>query len=68
MRFKWTRVTESEFKRLVERCNFTPIELQIFEMRRKSCKIVEIAFKTDYSDRQIIRISHEIVAKINHES
>jgi DNA-binding NarL/FixJ family response regulator len=67
MRFKWTSVTESEFERLVERCNFTPIELQILELRRKGKSPLQVADKMKFSERQIYRISCEVVVKIKKE-
>jgi hypothetical protein len=48
-RFKWTSITESEFERLVERCNFTPVELQILELRRKGTSPVAIRILRVYA-------------------
>jgi len=67
MRFKWTSVTESEFERLVERCNFTPVELQILELRRKGCTPVAVALKTNYSERQVYNLSKDVLVKIRKE-
>ena len=67
MRFKWTSITESERERFVERCNFTPVELRIFELRRKGCTPEKVAQKTKFSERQIYRISREILEKIIKE-
>ena len=67
MRFKWTSITESEFERYVERCNFTDIELQILELRRKGFTPVATALKIGYSERQMRRISADIVEKIEKE-
>jgi len=67
MRFKWTSVTESEFERLVERCNFTPIELQILQLRRKGKTPLQVALDTNYSERQIYNLSNDVVVKIRKE-
>ena len=67
MRFKWTSITESEFERLVERCNFTPAELRIFELRRKDKTPVAVAFETHYCERQIYRISKAIIEKVKSQ-
>ena len=67
MRFKWTSITESEFERLVERCNFTPVELQILELRRKGKTPLEVAIEINYSERQIYNLSKDVVVKIRKE-
>jgi len=67
MRFKWTSITESEFERYVERCNFTDTELRILELRRKGFTPVATALKIGYSERQMRRISADIVEKIEKE-
>jgi len=67
-KFGWTRVTESEFERLLERCNFTEMEQRIFEMRRKGKSLELIAYEVGYSVRQIKNISAVIVKKITKES
>ena len=67
MRFKWTSITESEFERYVERCNFTDTKLRILELRCKGATPVEVAKKTKYSEAQMYRISAEVVLKINKE-
>jgi DNA-binding NarL/FixJ family response regulator len=66
-RFKWTSITESEFERLVKRCNFTPEELQILKLRRKGYTPVAVGLKTTYCERQVYRISRSIVEKIMRE-
>ena len=67
MRFKWTSITESEFERYVERCNFTDTELRILKLRHKGATPVATALKIGYTERQIYRISTEIVEKIVKE-
>lgn len=67
MRFKWTSITESEFERFVERCNFTPIELKILELRRKDVAPADVADEIGYCERQMFNISREIVEKIKKE-
>jgi DNA-binding NarL/FixJ family response regulator len=67
-RLKWTSITESEFEHYVERCNFTPAELQILQLRRKGASPVAVALKMNYSDKNIYRISAEIIKKMNKES
>ena len=68
MKFKWTDITESEYKRLVKRCNFTAVELQILDLRRKGIAPDEVAEKVFYTERQMYRISKTIVSKIKRES
>jgi hypothetical protein len=67
MRFKWTSITESEHKRLLKCCNFTPIERQIYDLRRKGSTALMVAIKINYSESQIHRISAVIVEKIAKE-
>ena|GEM_PF-1666637 len=64
MRYKWTRITEPEFERLVRLCNFTPVELQIFKLRRKGLAPGFVADEIGYSKRQMERISREAILKI----
>ena len=68
MRFKWTSVTQSEFERFVERCNFTPTELRILELRRKGLTPVAVAGEIGYGEAQMYRISAVVVEKIRKES
>ena len=67
-RLKWTSITESEFEHYVARCNFTPAELQILQLRRKGVSPIAVALKINYSDKNIYRISAEIIKKMNKES
>jgi len=66
-RLKWTSITESEFEWLIVRCNFTPLELQILQLRRKDTSPIAIADKLGYCETHIYRISAEIVSKIRKE-
>ncbi|MCL2078187.1 MAG: hypothetical protein FWH08_07280 [Oscillospiraceae bacterium] len=67
MKFRWTSITESEFKRLVERCNFTPVEMRILELRRKGHTPVAVSMKINYSERQVFNLSNDVLEKIFKE-
>ena len=67
MKFKWTSITESEFEWNVERCNFTPTELRLLELRRKGVSPLEVAEKIGYSEAQMYRFSAAVAVKISKE-
>ena len=68
MKFRWTGITETEYERLVARCNFTLVEHEILKMRRKSIALDVIADKIGYSQRQMHNISNIVIEKILKES
>ena len=68
MKYKWTRITESVYEHLVERCNFTPVELRILESRRKGKSLSCVADELGYSERHLRRISNDVLAKIEKEN
>ena len=68
MKYKFTSITESKFEKLVERCNFTEVELQIVNLRRKGRTPDEVSVEIGYSPRQTARHTKNAVAKIVYES
>ena len=49
---------------LIENCNFTDIELEVFKLKQKGCSIVEISMKLPASERTVNTLVDKITNKI----
>ena len=59
----WTRITETDYQRLVRNCNFTQVELMIFDLRRKDTAPEIIAHEIKYSERHARRFTKNVKMK-----
>lgn len=56
--------TEPELQKFREECNFTPSELQYFELRAKYKSNVQIAFEMNVSAPQVSILAKKVKSKI----
>lgn len=55
---------EWELDKFRRECNFTPAELEYFNLRAKSKSNVEISFKMNVSEAQVSRLARKVKSKI----
>ena len=63
-RSKFDGYTQPEIDELIQLCNFTPREREVFETRAKGKSVVEARFSLSLSERTIERDSAKIRTKI----
>lgn len=55
---------EWELKKFRSECNFTPAELEYFNLRAKCKSNIEISMTMNISERQVTRLSKKVKQKI----
>lgn len=56
--------TVPELNRFRELCNFTPDELEYFELRSKGYSNIEISLKMSVSDSKVSKLAKKVKSKI----
>lgn len=56
--------TVPELNRFRELCNFTPDELEYFELRSKGCSNVEISLVMNVSESKVSKLAKKVKSKI----